>query len=119
MGLCGNQAIQVTQLREALAIDPVSGCINQGNMPLTQDLLKSCSSLIIEDSNDQIILTHYSVRQFLEDRRADARLFPTVIELNTAELDLGKLCVTHLTSSDYALAVQQSSDKKAQPLMSA
>ena len=101
-----------SQLIEALSIDPVTGCINQDNMPSAKEVLKSCSNLIIRDGNDQILLTHYSVRQFLEHRTADAGLFPNGIKLDVAELELGSLCVTHLSSTDYGRQAQ--SYKKAQ-----
>jgi ankyrin repeat protein len=103
---------KVSQLREALATDCVTGCLNQDNMPSVQELLKCCSNLIIRDCNDQVLLAHYSVRQFLEDRTLDARLFPTGLELSAAGLELGMLCVAHLTSPNYTLAVQLSNVRK-------
>jgi len=103
---------KVSQLREALAIDSATGCLNPDNMPSGQELLKCCSNLIIRDSNDQVLLAHYSVRQFLEDRKPDARLFPTGLELSAAGLELGKLCVAHLTSPNYTLALQPSNARR-------
>ena len=105
---------KVSQLREALAIDPVTGCLDldQGHIPSAQELLKCCSNLIIQDCNDQVLLAHYSVRQFLEDRKPDARLFPTGLELSTAGLELGEICVTHLTSPYYTLALQPSNMRR-------
>src|SRR2546423_2176871 len=99
---------KVSQLREALAIDSATGCLDQGNMPPAQELLKCCSNLIVRDCNDQVLLAHYSVRQFLERRTPDVRLFPTGLDLSAAKLELGKLCVAHLTSSNYTLALQPS-----------
>jgi hypothetical protein len=102
----------VSQLREALAINSVTGCIDQDNMPSVQELLKCCSNLITRDCNDQVLLAHYSVRQFLEDRTHDVRLFSTGLDLSAAGLELGKLCVAHLTSPEYTLALQPSNARK-------
>ena len=103
---------KIDQLREALAVDADTGCLDRENMPSAQELLKCCSNLITRDHNGQVLFVHHSVRQFLEDRKADARLFPTGFELNAAELELGKLCVVHLTSPDYALSLQHSNANK-------
>jgi ankyrin repeat protein len=111
--LCGAiRPLKIDQLREALAIDADTGCLDRENMPSAQELLKCCSNLITRDHSGQVLLIHHSVRQFLEDRKADARLFPTGFELNAVELELGKLCVAHLTSPDYALSLQPSNASK-------
>ena len=96
----------ISQLREALAIDSGTGNLIQDNMPPAQELLKCCSNLIIQDCNGQVLLTHYSVRQFLESRMPDPQLFPTGLQLSTRGLELGELCVAHLASPRYALALQ-------------
>src|SRR5947208_14974253 len=103
---------EISQLREALAINPVTGCLDQDNMPPAHEILKCCSNLIIQDSNGQIILAHYSVRQFLEHRTVNAQLFPNGLKLDAEELKLGMLCIAHLTSPNYALALQPYNVKK-------
>ena len=102
------EPFKIDQLREALAIDPKTGCLCRDELPSAQEVLKCCSNLITQNNNDQVLLAHHSVRQFLESQPADAQLLSNGFERNTAELELGQLCVTHLTSSDYSLALQPS-----------
>jgi hypothetical protein len=42
----------------------------------------------------------------------DTRLFPTGLELSAARLEIGKLCVAHLTSPNYTLALQPSDGRQ-------
>ena len=116
------------QLLEALAIDRVTGSLNRDDMPQMLDVLRSCSNLIIRDENDQIILAHHSVRQFLSNYNDFTasfwRTYPynyssrdrSILDpgdfLKTLELELGRLCITHLSSPEYSRAVAAPSQAK-------
>jgi hypothetical protein len=103
----------VDQLREALAINEETGRIERERMPTRRDALKCCYNLIMRDDQDRILLAHHSVRQFLSSTRADIELVSTTSsECCSTELELGELCVAHLTSSEYSLALQASGDSK-------
>lgn len=96
---------QVDQLREALAIDPNTGCLDRNRMPPRQEIVKCCCNLITSNYG-QILLAHHSVRQFLETRLPSGRFTWASYKLHTARLELGALCVNHLTSADYGLNLQ-------------
>lgn len=96
---------QVDQLREALAIHPNTGCLDRNRMPPRQEIVKCCCNLITSN-NGQILLAHHSVRQFLETRLPSGRFTWASYKLHTAQLELGALCVNHLTSADYGLNLQ-------------
>lgn len=115
------------QLLEALAIDPLNGSLERDNIPLILDVLRSCSNLVIRDENDQIILAHHSVRQFLLNYRDFTPRFLQSYD-NLAwertisgperfhqihELELGRLCISHLSSPEYGRAVAAPSTKSA------
>jgi len=103
---------KINQLREALAINTENGCLIRENLLPEQLVLKCCSNLLIQNSDNQVLLAHYSVRQFLVNRQIDVQVFSSRFELSSAELELGQLCVRHLTSSDYTLALQPSNIRK-------
>ncbi|EXV03146.1 ankyrin repeat protein [Metarhizium robertsii] len=96
---------QVDQLREGLAINTNTGCLDRNQIPPRQEIIKCCCNLITSN-NGQILLTHHSVRQFLETRLPSGQFTCASFELYTAQSELGALCVTHLTSADYGLGLQ-------------
>ena len=96
----------VEQLCEAWAIYVNHGRLNRLLMPSKQDILRSCSILITLDSQDHVLLAPHSVLQFLVTRPEDHRIFRDSFSVESAKLELGELCVAHLTSEDYNLAVQ-------------
>jgi hypothetical protein len=84
------EPFQISQLQEALMVDPESGELRGGRIH-KDALIQSCSSLICvgkDDSDEVITLAHFSARQFL--------LAYLEIENDTAELELGELCIYHL-----------------------
>lgn len=103
-----HKPFKIEQLREALGIDSTSGRLDWDDLPSLQDVLKCCHNLITLDDNLEVLITHHSVRQHLERRKVTDELFPGGFDLNTSELELGELCLAHLTSQDYALALQSS-----------
>ncbi|KAI9933784.1 hypothetical protein MW887_004856 [Aspergillus wentii] len=92
----------------AFAIDTSTGCIDWGNIVPARELLKSCSNLVTRDIYDQIFLVHYSVRQFLESQKNDDWILSARFEMNKSRLDLGELCIHHLSSSTYSRAAEAS-----------
>ncbi|KAK2590030.1 hypothetical protein QQS21_012296 [Conoideocrella luteorostrata] len=105
---------QADQLSEALAIDPSTGCLDRGEMPTRQEIVKCCSNLITSN-NGRVLLAHQSVSQFL--RKLDSGPLNASFQLDTAQLELGQLCVTHLMSSDYSLALQSCNIRKGSQII--
>ena len=97
----------VEQLCEAWAIHVNHGRLNRHLMPSKQDILRSCSNLITQDSQNHILLAHHSVLQFLVTKPEDHRIFQNSFSVTSAKLKLGELCIAHLTSEDYSLAAQR------------
>ncbi|KAK2589788.1 hypothetical protein QQS21_012532 [Conoideocrella luteorostrata] len=106
------QPFQIDQLRQALAINPKTGCLDRNRMLTRQEIVRCCSNLVTLN-HGQILLAHHSVRQFLETRLSAGQFLGAPFELDTAQLQLGELCVFHLTSADYGLTLQ-SHDKGSQ-----
>src|SRR5436305_7794422 len=73
---------KINQLREALAINTENGCLTRENLLPEQLVLKCCSNILIRNYDDQVLLAHYSVRQFLVNRQADVQVFPSRFELS-------------------------------------
>ena len=108
------QPLTMTQLRQALAIDPDTGNIRHGMMPSVQDTLRSCANLVIQNTNEQVVLAHHSVYQYLKDRIQVQRQEATSIPADDPEtptlfttITLARICIEHLLSENYTLAVQQ------------
>jgi WD40 repeat protein len=71
-------------------VDPESGELNSGLVHRAA-IIQTCTSLVYlekDDTDERIVLAHYSVRQFLLDHLK--------LDNDTAELQLGELCVAHL-----------------------
>ncbi|KAK2793669.1 hypothetical protein FQN51_001181 [Onygenales sp. PD_10] len=106
--LVATRPFTIDQLGEALAVDPTTGHLDRDKIPSPQIVLKCCANLITRNTKDQVLFIHHSVRQFLIERRPNCLILPNDLGPNAAELDLGEICVAHLTSSDYSLALQAS-----------
>ncbi|KAK2807307.1 hypothetical protein FQN50_005461 [Emmonsiellopsis sp. PD_5] len=106
--LVATRPFTIDQLGEALAVDPTTGHLDRDKIPPPQNVLKCCANLITQNTKDQVLFIHHSVRQFLTERRPSCLVLPDELGPNAAELDLGEICVAHLTSSDYSLALQPS-----------
>jgi ankyrin repeat protein len=100
------------QLLEALAIDPLTGSLEREKIPLIQEVLRCCSNLVIRDERDHILLAHHSVRQYLHDVLYVEPPTPRLFPLKVDELDLGRLCIIHLSSPEYGRAVAAPSKAK-------
>ena len=90
----------IDQLREALAIDPQTGLIHQDQIPPAQEVIRCCANLVVRDKASRVFLAHHSVRQFLQGQ-SDESFDPL-----SARLELGQLCIAHVCSSTYGLALQ-------------
>ncbi|KIW17768.1 hypothetical protein PV08_04963 [Exophiala spinifera] len=86
------EPFQVSQLQEALVVDPKTGALKSD--PIQKGaLLACCTSFISVDTSggdELVLLAHASVRQFLLALPGDH---------GSIELELGELCVAHLYRS--------------------
>ena len=101
--------LSLTQLRQALAIDPMDGTLDYDKVPSVQDTVRSCANLVVQDIEGHILLAHHSVDQYLNDHERLGELRSTLRSSEspgTPLTGLAMLCVSHLTSAHYSLAVQ-------------
>jgi ankyrin repeat protein len=104
-----SKPFELDQLREVLAINVSTGRLHRDKVPPAREILKCCSNLVTTDDNNQVLLVHHSVRQFLCAGKANDELFAAGFDLANSKLELGQLCVAHLTSADYSRTLQSSS----------
>ena len=92
--------MRIEQMKEALAINPVSGKLDTTRIPTSSFVMRSCSNLVVLDELASCILpAHHSVRQFLfnETRQSEGQLLSS-FKYKEAELELGELCIAHIAS---------------------
>jgi ankyrin repeat protein len=92
-----SEPFTVQQLREALAVDPQTGTLDYSRIPTKQELLRCCCNLVIRHSDDTVTVAHHSVFQFLVKE----------ISINRAKQEIGYICIKHLRSPNYHLALQR------------
>jgi ankyrin repeat protein len=107
---------KIDELREAAAIDPNTGLLDRNRMPLMQDIFQFCANLITKDDNGHVLPVHHSLLQFLLSRKINRQTLPN-FSIDTGRLELGELCVAHLASPYYGLALQLS-DKGTESVFS-
>lgn len=104
--------MHIEQMKEALAVNPVSGKLDLTKIPTSSFVIRSCSNLVVLDELTSCILpAHHSVRQFLfnETRQSEGQLLSS-FKYKEAELELGELCIAHIASHNLDLHVQNSSN---------
>jgi hypothetical protein len=87
------EPFKISQLQEALVVDPETGELKSGPIQ-KNEIIACCASLayLEKDGRDELILlAHHSVRQFLFSSTSTLEL-----SQDTAELELGELCIAHL-----------------------
>ena len=114
--------LTMIQLQQALAMNSTTGVIQYDQIPSEQDILRSCANLIRKNQEQHIVLAHHSVRSFLGDSFTVYPILEGTLErlsgaamvedlLNIYEQfrvsqTLAELCIRHLTSESYSLALQ-------------
>jgi hypothetical protein len=82
--------MRVSELREALAVEPGTSELDPDNMPDIDFVLSVCAGLVVVDQLDAIVrLIHYTTQDYL-DRTQDTH-FPT------AQTDITLTCITYLS----------------------
>lgn len=104
--------MHIEQMKEALAVNSVSGKLDTTKIPTSSFVIRSCSNLVVLDELTSCILpAHHSVRQFLfnETRQSEGQLLSS-LKYKEAELEVGELCIGHIASHNLDLHVQNSSN---------
>ena len=85
------EPFKVIQLQEALAVNPDTGELGQ-DLIHKEEIMTCCASLAFlekDGTEEFVLLTHHSVRQFLFPLGAESTY-------RIAQVELGELCVIHL-----------------------
>ncbi|KAJ7706667.1 ankyrin repeat-containing domain protein [Mycena rosella] len=87
--------LRVSELREALAIDPGTNALDPDNLLDMDIVLSVCAGLITVDQADGVVrLVHYTTQQYLE--RMKTTHFPS------AQTDITLACITYLSFDTFA-----------------
>ncbi|KAF4339492.1 hypothetical protein FBEOM_6613 [Fusarium beomiforme] len=66
--------LTIVELRQAVSISAIGGTLDEGNTVPENELMKRCSSLIRKSTDGRYFeFAHFSVREFLEDKKAISR----------------------------------------------
>ena len=89
--------LSIEELREAIAVEPLTSRINEGRLVNERQLVPWCASLIVQDEDEHLIqFAHHSVKEFLlsDSDRAPPSCFE--IRLREASHELAETCLTYL-----------------------
>jgi hypothetical protein len=95
--------LTLAELREAVSLEPGETAWDPdqlvNDMP---ELINCCGGLLVVDEEDFTVrFLHQSVRQFLCSHLVDERVKEYKMDLASANLDLGIICVTYLNSERH------------------
>ncbi|KAJ7484413.1 ankyrin repeat-containing domain protein [Mycena latifolia] len=86
-------ALHISELREALAIEPDSSDLDPDNLLEMDIILSVCAGLVIVDEEELVRLIHYTAQDYL-DRVQDR-------ELLHAQTEITKACLTYLSFQKF------------------
>ncbi|KAM0088636.1 hypothetical protein ACP6JD_008036 [Aspergillus fumigatus] len=88
------RALTLTELQHALAVVVGESSFDEENLPDVEEMICSCSGLIIYNEKDHIVsLAHYTMQEYLE--KTWTSWFPN------AHRAIGEVCVTYLCYDDF------------------
>jgi hypothetical protein len=95
--------LTLDELREAVSVEPGETAWNPDQLVNdTQKLVKCCGSLlVIDEENFTVRFIHGSVQQFLCSQLVNEGVNEYQMNLASADLDLGEICVTYLHSGRH------------------
>jgi ankyrin repeat protein len=95
--------LMLEELREAISVEPgVTAWDPRKVVNDIEKLLANCGSLLVVDEEDHTVrFTHQSVLQFLSSELVSEKLRDFKIDLASADLEMGNICVTYLNSERH------------------
>jgi ankyrin repeat protein len=95
--------LTVAELHEAVSIEPGETAWDPDQLVNDmQKIISCCGGLVVVDEEDFTVqFLHQSVRQFLCSHLVDERVKAYEMDLASADLDLGIICVTYLNSESH------------------
>ena len=99
--------LTLEELREAIGIEPLQQSWDSSRF--VNDMKKtiaSCGNLIfVEEEQQAVHFTHYSVKQYFLSEAISTSLRPYHIDLDTADAEVGAVCVTYLNFGIFSRQV--------------
>ncbi|KAJ7032335.1 hypothetical protein C8F04DRAFT_1040646 [Mycena alexandri] len=86
--------LSVAELKQALAIEPESTCLDVDSLLEIDIILSVCAGLIIVDESSSVVrLIHYTTQEYMDSKQAD--LFPL------AQTTIVSSCLTYLSFKEF------------------
>jgi ankyrin repeat protein len=119
---CARRPLQLAELKEAVAFEPLDECWTDEKIPTDPDglrLIQSCRNLIVVDLDSTVRLAHHTVKQFLLSSVNDTFSDRFRFNLEETQADLGVLCITYLNFSDFEaqITVQPQQNQALMPAL--
>lgn len=92
---------KIKELCEFLAIDAETGKLQRSLILAEDAIFEECANLVYLNVNDEVLLVHHSLHQFLGSTDPRSPKW----DINIEQLELGRLCLGYLTGPDFSLAV--------------
>ncbi|RKK63828.1 hypothetical protein BFJ69_g16881 [Fusarium oxysporum] len=107
--LCAERPLQISELREAIAIKVGSSGLDELDFHSTDAIIQACRGLILVDQDKQIHFLHHTAREYLDSNFAVLSAMTNIESLDTESLDSRTLvhkhialaCLTYLSFGDF------------------
>ncbi|KAI5778710.1 hypothetical protein EDC01DRAFT_634495 [Geopyxis carbonaria] len=107
--ISAKRLMTIPEIAEAISINPTKDTKLRKDAIVYSDFVRNaCSSLVSVDPAGRLMLSHYTVRQYLLSKPSDPSLSCFHFDLQTAQRDVGNVCMAYLCFKDF--------ENKNQPL---
>ena len=96
--------LHVTELCEAISIDPGDTFINREGIPAVEEILRCCSSLVRKSADGYSLeFAHFTVEEYLQklDPLANNEFGAYHIKDQPCQIELAEVCLTYLNLDDF------------------
>ncbi|THX33193.1 hypothetical protein D6D12_01670 [Aureobasidium pullulans] len=110
--------LHLEELREAISVEPCQPCFKAERLINNiKGLLQWCHGLIMLDEQDDVLhFTHSSIKEFLcSDAAQEPMSSDFRVTLKEAELEVGAVCVTYLSFTDFKTQLIKRPAQSRQP----
>jgi len=117
--VCAKRPLTMEELKEAIAFGPVDRSWDASKVPTdSKKLVRACANLItFDDDGNTLRLAHYTIQQFLLSAPADKSFAKFHFSLLEADVEVGKICVTYLSFSDFETQVTRTRPNRSSDAM--
>ncbi len=96
--------LSTTELCEAISIEPGAEIFDRDAVPLEEEILRCCSSLVCVTASGTMELAHFTIKEFLIEleHRQDNEFSAYRANKMSDDLQLGTVCLTYVLFRDFA-----------------